>query len=945
MINRAVAMAVKFRLLGELEVRIDDRVVEVGHSRQRCVLVALLVDANCPVPVDHLIDRVWADRPPLRARGVLYNYLSRLRHVLVTANDAQIAHQPGGYVLAVDPLAVDMHRFQHLTDQARTADNDADALALFERALGLWRREVLPTLDTPWLNAVRTNLDGKRLAAELERNDLALRLGHHARLLAGLAAATTARPLDERLAGQLMLALYRSGRQADALTHYERLRHTLADELGADPSPPLRDLHQKILTTDSTLAAPTIHPVRRAAEPVVPRQLPAPLRSFTGRAHELARLDALLTAAGDVVIAAVSGTAGIGKTALAVHWAHQVAGRFPDGQLYVNLRGFDPTGSVMGPTEAVRRFLGALDVPARRIPADLEAQAALYRSLLADRRMLIVLDNARDTAQVRPLLPGTPTCLVLVTSRNQLSGLVAGDGAHPMSLDLLSMPEARELLARRLGPDRPLAESDAADQIITRCAQLPLALAIVAARAATHPRFTLTTLASELRDAGDRLDALTGDDPHADVRAVFSWSYHALTPDAARLFRLLGLHPGPDLTAPAAASLTALPIRRTRPLLAELARANLVVEHTPGRYVLHDLLRAYANEQTHTTDPADERHAAMHRVLDHYLHTAHLCARLLASHRDQPAPIPPRQGVSPEHPRDHQQALTWFIAEHPVLLSAVEHASGAGLDTHICQLAWALVAFLDQRGHWQDLVVTGQAALGAAARLADPTAQARAHRGLALAHMRLNRHDDAHAHAVHALDLHRESGDQTGQADSYYDLAVLLGRQGRVTEAAGNARLALGLYRAAGHRQGQANALNAIGWHLAQLGDHQQALVQCQQALALFQVLDNRVGQAAAWDSIGYAHHHLGHREQAVAGYEHALNLRRALSDRYNEAQTLVHLGEARDADGDSHAARHAWQAALTILEDLDHANTEQVREKLRHHDKTDIDPGVSRSP
>lgn len=938
-------MATLFRLLGELEVRVDDRVVEVGHSRQRCVLVALLVDANRPVPVDHLIDRVWADHPPLRARGVLYNYLSRLRHVLVAADDVRIAHRPGGYVLAVDPLAVDVHRFQHLTDQARAADNDVDALALFEQALGLWRGEVLATLDMPWLNAVRTNLDGKRLAAELDRNDIALRHGHHARLLADLFAAATTRPLDERLAGQLMLALYRSGRQADALIHYEQIRHRLADELGTDPSPPLRDLHQRILTADSTLAAPTTH---RAAKPVVPRQLPAPLHSFTGRAHELAHLDSLLAAAGDgptaVIISAMSGTAGIGKTALAVYWAHRVAAQFPDGQLYVNLRGFDPTGSIMSPTEAVRRFLDALDVPPQRIPADLDTQAALYRSLLADKRMLIVLDNARDMTQVRPLLPGNPTCLVLVTSRNQLSGLIAAESAHPMPLDLLSLPEARELLARRLGHDRLVAEPDAVEQIITRCARLPLALAIVAARAATHPHFPLTTLANELRDAGDRLDALAGDDPHADIRAVFSWSCHTLTPDAARLFRLLGLHPGPDLTAAAAASLAALPMHRVAPLLTELAWANLIVEHVPGRYVLHDLLRAYANEQARTAEPVDERHAATRRMLDHYLHTAHASARLLASHRDQPTLGPPQRGVSPEHPGDHQQALTWFIAEHPVLLSAMEHAAGAGLDTHICQLAWTLVAFLDQRGHWQDLALTGQAALDAARRLADPTAQARAHRSLALAYMRLDRHDDAHTHAMHALDLHRESGCQVGQADSYYDLAILLGQQGRIAEASDDARRALDLYRAAGHRQGQANTLNAIGWHLAQLGDHQQALVECQQALALFQALGNRVGQAAALDSIGYAHHHLDHREQATASYEHALDLRRTLGDRYNEAQTLVHLGDAHNATGDSQAARRAWQAALTILDDLDHGNAEQVREKLRHHDKADIDPTASRS-
>jgi Domain of unknown function (DUF4062)/NB-ARC domain len=473
----------------------------------------------------------------------------------------------------------------------------------------------------------------------------------------------------------------------------------------------------------------------------VPRQLPAAVQHFAGRTTELAALTGLLRrraeTGGTVVISAIGGTAGVGKTALAVYWAHQVADRFPDGQLYVNLRGFDPAGTVVEPAEAVRRFLDAVGVPPERIPADLDAQAALYRSQLAGRRMLVVLDNARDTAQVRPLLPGAPTCLVLVTSRNQLSGLVAADGAHPIILKLLTPDEAQDLLTRRLGPDRTAAEPEAVEQIITACARLPLALAIVAAQAATHPHLPLATLASELCTDADRLGPLTTDDPATDVRAVFSWSYHALIPEAARLFRLLGLHPGPDISTPTAASLAALPTSRVRLLLAELARANLIVEPIPGRYGFHDLLRAYAADLAHTVDTDQQRHNATHRILDHYLHTAYTAERLLNPARDPITLSSPQTGVAPEQLVDHRQALDWFTTERPVLLATVDHAATTGWDTHAGQLTWTLTTFLGRRGHWHDQVVAGRAAVAAAQRLADPPAQARAYRTVADAYILL----------------------------------------------------------------------------------------------------------------------------------------------------------------------------------------------------------------
>src|SRR5262249_36267917 len=518
-----------------------------------------------------------------------------------------------------------------------------------------------------------------------------------------------------------------------------------------------------------------------------PRQLPAAVAHFAGRVGELAMLTGLLRGRADtggtVVISAIGGTAGGGKTALAVYGAHRGAGRVPDGQLYGNLRGFDPSGQVMAPAEAVRRFLDALQVPPERIPVDLDAQAALYRSQLAGKRMLVVLDNARDTAQVRPLLPGAPTCLVVVTSRNQLTGLVANDGARPVTLDLLTDEEARQLLAQRLGADRVAAESAAVEQIITRCAHLPLALALVAARAAIRPHAGLRVLAEELRDTGHRWQALTGDDPASDVQAVLPRSYQPPTPPPAPLFRPLGLHPARDISAPAAASLAGLPPSAVRPVLAELTGASLLVEHTTGRYTFHDLLRAYATDLAHRTDTDQQRHTATARILDHYLHTAYTAERLLNPARDPITLTPHAPDVTPQHPADYQQALDWCTVEYPGLLAAVDQAAATGFDTHTWQLAWTLAPFLNRRGHWHDWAAAGRAAVAAAQRLADPTTQTHAHRNLASAYTRLGRFDDAHTQLSHALDLYRQVGDQVGQARTHHNLSHLWERQGHPAQA------------------------------------------------------------------------------------------------------------------------------------------------------------------
>jgi transcriptional regulator with XRE-family HTH domain len=514
-------------------------------------------------------------------------------------------------------------------------------------------------------------LRARRLAAGLTQEDLAARCGLSIRALADMERGRTARPYRRSVA-LLAGALGLSGE--DGVLFARAARTGVPAGSGAGRS-----------GSASTPAA--------AQATAVPRQLPAAAPGFAGREAELRALADLLgqtdAGPGMVVISAIAGTAGVGKTALAVHWAHQIADRFPDGQVYLNLRGFGPAGEPVAPADAIRLLLDSLGVAPEQIPAGLDPQAALYRSLLADRRMLIVVDNARDAAQVRPLLPGSQGCLVVVTSRSQLAGLAVADGARLLTLDVLTEAEARQLMEGRLGCGRVAAELAAVRELTRLCARLPLALAIVAARAAARPALTLAGLAAELRGTQGRLDALGTGDTATDVRTVFSWSCQQLSARATGMFRLLGVHPGPDITVPAAASLAGVPPGAARQALAELAQAHLITEHVPGRYACHDLLRAYAAEQAASHVSAVARRAAVHRALDYYLHTAHAAALLLlSSFRDPIALSSPQPRVRPEQLADRQQALEWFQAERQVLLGAISHAAGAGFSTHAWQLPW-----------------------------------------------------------------------------------------------------------------------------------------------------------------------------------------------------------------------------------------------------------------
>jgi DNA-binding SARP family transcriptional activator/tetratricopeptide (TPR) repeat protein len=938
--DRQAGQALRVQVLGPVRAWSGECELALGAPRQRAVLAMLAVHANHAVSRDELIDAVWGDRPPPRAAASVHVYINGLRRVLEPARGRReagrvLAGAGSGYTLHLDPDGLDLAGFRgHLDRAKRLLQSDqAAAVQAFDTALALCQAAPLSGIPGPWAEEHRLQWDELRLAAVEDRAEAQLRLLPDAELIAELSTLTTQHPLRERPAALLMAALYLTGRQADALAVYVDTRRRLVAELGIEPGPALRQLHHDIL------AGRDLYPHRRTDQhsvpsgPIVPRQLPRPAPYFTGRNAELHTLTALLNntamTSRTVVVSAIDGTAGVGKTALAVHWAHQVADRFPDGHLYVNLRGYDPSGPPLTVVEAVRGFLDAFGLPPERIPAGTDSQIALYRSVLSGKQMLIMLDNARDADQVRPLLPGTPRALVLITSRSRLTPLIAAEGAHPLPLDLLTSDEARRLLANRLGEDRVAAEPGAVDAIIDRCSRLPLALAITAARAATHPNKTLTAIADDLRAAPVLLDALNAGDNTTDTRMAFSWSYRQLSQPGARLFRLLGLHCGPDITSPAAASLAGTDRGYVQRLLTELGRANLIIEHTPGRYTLHDLLRAYANELTHNLDTAAQRHNAVHRTLDHYLQTAYHAALILDPYRDRIAVKAAQRAPQNDLFDTREQAQAWFTAERPVLLAAIRMAVQQGFDNHTWQLTWALSDFLEWQGHWSDCVAIQRTALDAAHRLNDPIAQAHAHRGLARAYIRLGRYHESLTHLEHAL---HAFDDPSSQAHVHFCFSWALGFLDRSNEALEHARQAYRLFHLAGNLSGQARALNNIGWYHGLLGDHEQTLTHCEQALKLFRQVNDLRGLAVATDSIAHAHLHLSHLPTAIAGFQESARLHHQIADRRGEAEALIHLGDAHHAAAEHTTAQQAWQDAVTILDEIGaiDIDAEALRAKLR---------------
>lgn len=650
--------------------------------------------------------------------------------------------------------------------------------------------------------------------------------------------------------------------------------------------------------------------------PAVPKQLPPPPRLFAGRDREMTVLDSAFAAAkaeGSTNILAICGTGGVGKSWLALHWAHVNLDQFPDGQLYVDLRGFNPSNSRVSTAMALWGFLNSFNVPADAIPMDLENQVRLYRRLVAGKRMLVLLDGARDTTHVEQLLPNSPSCTLLITSRHRLTSLVTAHGAQLLELRVLSMMEGRELLTYYLGRKRADADPDALTEVLACCAGLPLALTIIAAHALAHPRFPLAALADDLREASTRLDALDGGELTVDIRAVFSCSYRALDADAVRFFRLLGLASLPEYGLYAASSLGGLSISRTRMLLRNLENEHLIEQHIPGRYRMHELAQLYASEEARRVEPQQARDDALRRLADFYLHTGYASDRLLDPYRHAVELNEAAVGSFPQPILDSHVALAWFDTEYPCLLAVHQLVVEKGWHVAVWQLSWVLDTFHRWRGYLHNNLAVWRAGLNAASQLGEPAIRARAHRIFGHTCARVGEHVEAIDHLQRALSLARDNGDIAEQGHTHYSLAQVWGRQNDDHQALRHAKHALRFYLTVGNAAWEARALNSVGLYQAKLGYHQQAHESCNRAIALHLRHRNIYGEAATLENLGYIAYSTGQHSDAIGFYQRALRLRRALGNLYQEADTLANLGMVHDACRDHEEARIFWQDALHL--------------------------------
>jgi DNA-binding SARP family transcriptional activator/Tfp pilus assembly protein PilF len=876
---------VEFRLLGPVEVWAAGGCLEMGPPQQRAVLAALAVDAGRPVFRGTLIDRIWSGRAPEGAAPALYAHINRIRQMLAAEaageEPVRLARRSGGYVLEADPEDVDLHRFRQLALAARDRQRPDDERArLLREALDLWRGEPLADLPGEWPARMRGSWEEERLDAAVAWAQAELRMGRPDEVIGPVRELVAGQPLKERPIGVLMQALAAAGRGAEALECYAIARSRLREALGAEPGRELQSVHLAILKDGRPAAPRGEGPVpgsaSRSAPLPVPAQLPSDVHGFTGRNDELDELDRLLIKEGDqstaVVISAVAGTAGVGKTALAVRWAHRVRDAFPDGQLYIDLRGYGPDQPI--PAEkALARFLANLGVAGPDIPLDVDDRAARYRTEINRRRMLVVLDNAASVEQIRPLLPGTPSCSVVVTSRDSLPGLVALHGGCRLDLDLLPLPDAVTLLHKLIG-ERVEAEPEAATTLATQCARLPLALRVAAELATTRPATPLADLVRELANQAQRLPRLdAGGDPRAAVRVVFSWSYKHLPADAARAFRLAGLHPGSDLDVYAAAALTSTTVDGARRSLDVLARAHLMHLTGPGRYGTHDLLRAYSCDLANSQDSEADRRTALTRLFDYYL-TAAASARdaLSPAERRQRPRISPAGSLTPSV-ADPAAARAWLDAERPNLAAVCTHTAAHGWPGHTIRLATTLFRYLDSGAHFPDALSIHTDARNAASQTDDRAAEAYALANIGVVHMRQGRYEQAADDLRHALTLFRETGNRVGVGYALANLGVVNLRQGRYEQAADDLRQALTVFRETGDRDGEAEALNRMGETLHAAGQSGQARAQHAAALALAVETGDQYQQARAHTGLAHTRHAAGEHGLARQHWQHALTL------------------------------------------------------------------------
>jgi DNA-binding SARP family transcriptional activator/tetratricopeptide (TPR) repeat protein len=927
------------RVLGPVEVVGPRGTAMLVGARQRALVGLLALNAGTVVARPRLVDALWGEDPPRTAVKTLHSHVARVRQALDACGMADsLATRDPGYVLAVAPAAVDVFRFEEHLKRARQelAVHAPDrAVEELRAALGLWRGDALADAEPAgWAVAEVARLHDGRLSAYEELAGAQLRLGLHGRTVGELERLLVMYPLRERLVELLMLALYRSGRHTDALDACQRLRARLADELGCDPGPEVQRLYTRILQRDPALDvdAEAPQPYRPLAQAPKPAQLPPRVGHFTGRIDELRTLDQLLDDAGDARTVVVSGPAGMGKTALTVEWAHRVKGRFPDGQLFLDLRGHD-RHTAMSPGDALSRILRSLRVPADRIPADLSEQAGLYRSLLDDRQVLVVLDNGGTVEHVLPLVPASPGSLLLVTSRNPMTALATYHAVRAVNLELLDRGDALALLGQVLGAGRIEAEPADAAQVVELCGQMPLALRIAAAKLAARRGGTIRELAADLARE-DRLDALAVEGDSRSVRTVFASACRALTEPAERMFRILGLHPGLTVSTHLAAAAAGVTLDAADRAMAELVAAHLITEIAAGRYRFHDLIRLYAHERAQVDEAPQQRAEAIDRILDWYLAIADAASRTLGRDSEQVVPSVRYPPVQLPFPPVIQETFAFLDDERDNLVPIVEHAAARGHVTTAWQLTFLLTGFYDSRGHWGERVTICRAGLDAARQLGDPGAEGLMHSGLGVAHIMTRRFDEALECLYLALPLMRASGDKRGEGHVHNNIAVANAEQRHFDDAVEAFEQALALHTANGHAVGIALAQSNIGEAYIRMGRAELSVGYLAQALTICREIGNPWLEARALHNIGQASAKRGDHPGAMEHLGAALAVRRRIGDRRHEVETLNDLGMAHLMADDHEAALDNLRQALELSREIvdEHAEASTLNNIGRAH-------------
>ncbi|MCG8922325.1 AfsR/SARP family transcriptional regulator [Lentzea sp. CC55] len=926
----------RYEVLGLLRVVRAGQEVDLGAAKQRAVLAVLLLARGTPVSRGQIIEAVWGDNVPSSAVNLVQTYVAGLRRALEPARarraPAELLTSVGdGYLMRVDPGALDLDVFERqvlLAHRLRAAGDLAGAAVELDDALALFRAEPLGGVSGLFFDVERGRLVERRLAVLEERAELGLAIGQGPELVSQLTAVVAEHPLRERGHGLLMRALVQAGRQAEALAAYREARGVLIEELGVEPGPELRRVHQAVLAGESPepVRAPVRTTPQAAAEPApvtVPAQLPRAPVSLVGRDAEVAVMDALLRGH-DGPVLLVTGPAGVGKTALALHWAHRVRDEFPDGQLYVDVHGYDPNREPLEIGEVLNRFLRALGVPAGDTPVSVDERSALLRTLLADRRMLVMLDNVRGSADLLPLLPGAPSCVV-VTSRRRLVGLVAQVEAKLVELDMLDPDAAVAVLGRVAG--RSDAESHALRELAELCDGLPLALRIAAARLAVAPKLRVAELVEELQDEHGRLAALGLEDGEGTVRAALDASRRALPALASRLLAIIGLHPGADLTAHVVAAMGEVPLPEAQRSLDALTAANLLSVSEPGRHFAHDLVRVYTKTLAgELSEP--ERRAATGRMLDYYLHCADIADGLLPINRGSVL-------VAPEHRPVHVPALSgaadamaWFDAERANLIAAAELASATGWHVHAWQLPYTLSRYLWLRTERETSLRITQAALQAAIALNDDDARFVMQFNVGIALLQMERYDEALHAQRNALEVARRKEDVHQQARALTTIAGTLQDMGRAEEAETHYREAMEISRVAGSKWAEANAHHHLGLLYLSGRRFDDAMPWLRVALRMYHEVGEQCGEAACHVDISTALLETGDMEGALSSARTALAVACDAVSPYHQALAHDRLAAVFDRLGAAGAAAH-WQRALALLTELGAPEADGVRARL----------------